>query len=212
MSTKPIRTFIQSIDDAQRKQVIEDHQEFEKKGVTGDTALRRLTEQFMREAKLSDDAFPTVMMMDRIAFECYRFYAMRELESSAHASAQASPSPDDHRAFGSNYHGAMMNLPCEVPQTMLTSESSRMAYKTGHRDARHAAAELALGADREVDQLRDALRGDVRISAKAASILVSSRPQAGKQDAIDELRAGLDLLEGRDPEGSRIQRARLSRP
>lgn len=39
-------------------------------------------------------------------------------------------------------HDAIMNLQC-VPQNMDSEPNQRLAYKVGHRDARHAAAELA---------------------------------------------------------------------
>ena len=47
-----------------------------------------------------------------------------------------------------NLHAQIMNLPCEG-----THES----YKIGHRDARHAAAELANAADETIETLRAAL-------------------------------------------------------
>jgi hypothetical protein len=42
-------------------------------------------------------------------------------------------------------HGAIMNIPARLPRE-CTNLSARFAYKMGHRDARHAAAELALAA------------------------------------------------------------------
>ena len=51
-------------------------------------------------------------------------------------------------------HDEIMNLP-SGQGTM--SQSPDMAYKIGHRDARHAAAELALKADAEIERLRAAL-------------------------------------------------------
>lgn len=38
-------------------------------------------------------------------------------------------------------HAAIMNLPC-LPENMSAVASQRLAYKIGHRDARHASAEL----------------------------------------------------------------------
>ena len=61
----------------------------------------------------------------------------------------------------SNYHDQIMRLPhggC-LPE----SREPRIAYKHGHRDARHAAAEIALDAEMAIDQLteeRDALRAE----------------------------------------------------
>jgi len=53
-------------------------------------------------------------------------------------------------------HGQIMNLAC-VPANMDAEPNQRLAYKVGHRDARHAAAELALKADACIDALRAAL-------------------------------------------------------
>lgn len=46
----------------------------------------------------------------------------------------------------SDLHGQIMNIPCVEPDH-FGDASVRMAYRVGHRDARHAAAELALGAE-----------------------------------------------------------------
>jgi len=48
-----------------------------------------------------------------------------------------------------------MNLRCDADGQ---EPQDRPPYKQGHRDARHAAAELALKADAEIERLRDALR------------------------------------------------------
>lgn len=53
-------------------------------------------------------------------------------------------------------HGLIMNLPCEW--AMRDWSNTREAYMYGHRDARHAAAELALMADAEIERLRTEVR------------------------------------------------------
>jgi hypothetical protein len=40
-----------------------------------------------------------------------------------------------------NLHGEIMNIRCETPKALSINE--RLAYQQGHRDARHAAADLA---------------------------------------------------------------------
>lgn len=40
-------------------------------------------------------------------------------------------------------HAAIMNLPCEASASHFLAKAERNAYRQGHRDARHAAAELA---------------------------------------------------------------------
>ena len=52
-------------------------------------------------------------------------------------------------------HGQIMNLPLASLAAHGTTHSRE--YKEGHRDARHAAAELALKADACIDALRDIL-------------------------------------------------------
>lgn len=43
-------------------------------------------------------------------------------------------------------HGKIMNIPTKVPDEILANPCSKaLAYRTGHRDARHAAAELVAG-------------------------------------------------------------------
>lgn len=55
-------------------------------------------------------------------------------------------------------HGRIMNLPQTPGLPMVNAtEAQLLAYKIGHRDARHAAAELALKADAELDALRAAV-------------------------------------------------------
>lgn len=55
-------------------------------------------------------------------------------------------------------HSEVMNIP--VPRDFDYSDfhSKVHAYKSGHRDARHAAAELALKADARIEVLEQALK------------------------------------------------------
>jgi len=55
-----------------------------------------------------------------------------------------------------NLHDKIMNLNC-VPINMDAEPNQRFAYKVGHRDARHAAAELALEQDALMGELVDVL-------------------------------------------------------
>jgi hypothetical protein len=63
-----------------------------------------------------------------------------------------------------NLHDKIMNLQCGVPPVPDAGKLPGSAevlwsqgYKFGHRDARHAAAELALTADDKIRKLREAL-------------------------------------------------------
>lgn len=53
-------------------------------------------------------------------------------------------------------HGQIMNLP--HPPMARVEKNPSIAYKVGHRDARHAAAELALQADAAREELLALLR------------------------------------------------------
>jgi hypothetical protein len=63
---------------------------------------------------------------------------------------------------GDELHAAIMNLPCRIPFPHNGGElDEKRAYRVGHRDARHAAAELVAAAfssmEEEVRELVEAL-------------------------------------------------------
>lgn len=53
-------------------------------------------------------------------------------------------------------HNDIMNIPCKRDDYM--EWEMWRGYQLGHRDARHAAAELANAYDEKMEQLRDAIR------------------------------------------------------
>jgi hypothetical protein len=80
-----------------------------------------------------------------------------------------------------SYHARVMNIRDDATDEMFPG-SSRFAYKTGHKDARHVAAEIASEADAEIERLRedrDAFRAssDIRgaeverLTARVAELL-----------------------------------------
>jgi len=80
-----------------------------------------------------------------------------------------------------DYHGRIMNIQCVVPTSVIWPTS----YKFGHRDARHAAAEIALEAQREIDDTGKKL-------AVAKEIISALREIHGDQAAeIARLREAL---------------------
>jgi len=54
-------------------------------------------------------------------------------------------------------HDKIMRMPHGTNEAVYSERSDWLAYKTGHRDARHAAAELAIAQDALVAQLVEAL-------------------------------------------------------
>lgn len=51
-------------------------------------------------------------------------------------------------------HNEIMNIPCK---TLEMPSPATLAYKTGHKDARHAAAEQALKYELYIERLEDML-------------------------------------------------------
>lgn len=56
-----------------------------------------------------------------------------------------------------NLHKKIMNLRCDVDNCLPCGCGEASAYKYGHRDARHSAAELALSSDALLQQMAEAL-------------------------------------------------------
>lgn len=58
-----------------------------------------------------------------------------------------------------NYHNEMMNIQESGRRELIAcSGQGALSYKYGHRDARHAAAEIALKADTRIEELEQVLR------------------------------------------------------
>lgn len=96
-----------------------------------------------------------------------------------------------------NLHGQMMNI--QPPTRVGTPETNpAIAYKMGHRDARHAAAELALRADEEREVMLMALR------AILPHICVSTAADGGPNKysaavlAADKVREALRMVAPRE--------------
>lgn len=88
-------------------------------------------------------------------------------------------------AAATDLHAAIMNIPADHAKACGTNNAP--AYKIGHRDARHAAAELAIQAQPVAAQGRD----------KLLTIIASAYQIAGHHDAPEHI---LDVLA--DPEAA----------
>jgi len=87
-----------------------------------------------------------------------------------------------------DYHGRIMNIEVDVASMAAAGKprSLRFAFKAGHRDARHAAAEIANEAQREIDDTAKKL-------AVAKEIITALREVCATHDAeIARLRDRLD--------------------
>ena len=59
-----------------------------------------------------------------------------------------------------SYSDRIMNIPTEDGSLrVLYSEDERIVYREGHRDARHRAAEIALEAEIEIENLKTIIYG-----------------------------------------------------
>lgn len=89
----------------------------------------------------------------------------------------------------SDYHNRMMNIQVDAASMAEAGKprSLRLAYKYGHRDARHAAAEIALEAQAEIARLREVL------SVIAYPLNISKIYHV---DAVTQARAALATVEG----------------
>lgn len=114
---------------------------------------------------------------------------MQEDKTSAHRALAESAARNGETFRGDELHAAIMNLPCKAPDTLNGSQA--YDYQCGHRDARHAAAELvaASSASMSADQeLVDVLRA---VEADAAYHLSLYRPHV-----LDAVRAVLAKHKG----------------
>lgn len=55
-------------------------------------------------------------------------------------------------------HSEIMNIPVKLPELGFEGIGPPLAYKIGHRDARHAAAELSLKAEARIEKLEGMLK------------------------------------------------------
>lgn len=55
-------------------------------------------------------------------------------------------------------HNEIMNIPVRKDVDYSTFESKIIAYKTGHRDARHQAAEISIVYEQRIESLQAALQ------------------------------------------------------
>lgn len=80
-----------------------------------------------------------------------------------------------------NLHDQIINLPCKREDWEFRNVFERQTYKEGHRDARHAAAELALQAEqRLIDALEAAHLEHIDTLRK-----FSLQTEQAEQDRID---------------------------
>ena len=57
-----------------------------------------------------------------------------------------------------SYHDKIMSIPVSVTMSEIGLREHMVMYKKGHKDARHAAAEIAVQADARIEELEIALQ------------------------------------------------------
>lgn len=60
-----------------------------------------------------------------------------------------------------NLHNEILNLQTDKLEEYYFGSEGEAAYKCGHRDARHAAAELALKAEARIEELESIIQGTI---------------------------------------------------
>ena len=87
-----------------------------------------------------------------------------------------------------NLHGQIINMTADAGNA--STDSTRIAYLEGHRDARHAAAKLALKTDACIDALRSL---DARLRACMKDpISAAEAYDSFYQEIVSEALAALD--------------------
>lgn len=92
-----------------------------------------------------------------------------------------------------SYHARVMNIRDDATDEMFPG-SSRFAYKTGHKDARHVAAEIASEADAELDRLRED-RDAFKASSEIRGAEVERLRARVAELERDRVHAGVDICE-----------------
>ena len=91
-------------------------------------------------------------------------------------------------------HGQIMNMTESRRQHDLYANTV-VAYLCGHRDARHAAAELALETVAAIDAMLERLRKDAISALADGGVLIRLPRVEGYEEVCDELLAA-DAMEG----------------
>jgi hypothetical protein len=78
--TNIIREFVTTLDDATKRQIIIDNDQFERDGFIGQSVIRSVTERMMKDRLDIKDDPHVVMWMNILVSEIYRFYTHRFLE------------------------------------------------------------------------------------------------------------------------------------
>jgi hypothetical protein len=92
-----------------------------------------------------------------------------------------------------NLHSKIMNIPEPLCEGMARRDA--LLFKTGHRDARHVAAELANEADAINAELLEALKGLVR-AAHYRSAAVAVGHDGKVEFAVEKFWAAMDSAQG----------------
>jgi len=88
-----------------------------------------------------------------------------------------------------NFHGRIMNIQVTSVEAPMTPEQ-RSVYKRGHRDARHAAAEIANEADEQIQELAESLEDVLNYDGGADSALEDEYVMERAQEALAKARGG----------------------
>jgi hypothetical protein len=131
------------------------------------------------------------------------YVAVGTMAGIAHAAGkvmdEAAPAAQAQAELTDDLHNAIMNLPAKAPYDRVRHEAAYKAYVIGHRDARHAAADLVNSFQSEVrlSAVREARNEALEEAAK----LVLSK--AGQQISFADMTGAIRALKAASPAASK---------
>lgn len=90
-------------------------------------------------------------------------------------------------------HNDIMNIVAKLPQPGVSSEGCcSLSYKYGHRDARHAAAELAIEADKKIEELRTALESMLKYATRPSDSFATDNAYENYLNSVENANKTLE--------------------
>lgn len=77
---KSIKEYVNTLDDEIILQIIKDYEQFESDGAIGDCALRSNAQEVGFNLGIGDHMI--VFTMEKLAFECYRYFAQQNIKQT----------------------------------------------------------------------------------------------------------------------------------
>lgn len=73
-----MKKYVEGLSDAEKALIIQNYERYEQDGFIGDEPIRAHARAYMEETSI-DNSVGIVLSMERLAFECYRYFAKKHL-------------------------------------------------------------------------------------------------------------------------------------